>query len=166
MKFIYSLRGMILQELALSDKKKEFVFKIVAYRSEDYFRLVVLREEILRRPLGLHFTGSDLKAERNQVHLGLFCEEYPIASLVLKPISKTQIQFRQMCVHPSFRKQGLGAFMLLSGERIAQALNIHTVMLHARLEAIPFYRRFGYHQEGGIFREVTIPHVLMLKNLS
>jgi predicted GNAT family N-acyltransferase len=76
--------------------------------------------------------------------------------------SKTGIyQVSQMAVDPAWQRQGLGRAILLA--LIEQAVEAHTLVLHARLAAVPFYQQFGFVPTGEIFASTKtgVPHIEM-----
>ena len=46
--------------------------RAVQHLSDDYWLLVALRSEVLRKPLGLSFSDEELQSEGNQSHFGIF----------------------------------------------------------------------------------------------
>ena len=124
-----------------------------------------LRNEVLRRPLGLDLRDEDLTAEADQSHYGLFEGEKLLACVIVMPLTGTEVRLRQMAVSPAAQGQGLGRRLLerLHLELVRQGRE--KVVLHARLTAVGFYSKLGYHGEGEEFTEVGIPHRKMWKRL-
>jgi len=48
------------------------VFRIIRHASPEYQKAVELRENILRKPLGLIFSPEDLQAEKDHLHIAGF----------------------------------------------------------------------------------------------
>ncbi len=46
----------------------EIDFRLVEHGSTEYMEVIKLREEVLRRPLGLTYTNADIAAEADQLH--------------------------------------------------------------------------------------------------
>ena len=44
-------------------------FQIVPYASPEYIEAVALREDVLRRPIGLSFSQVELEAEKEHIHI-------------------------------------------------------------------------------------------------
>jgi predicted GNAT family N-acyltransferase len=72
-------------------------------------------------------------------------------------------KMRQVAVSPDRQGSGLGRELVLESEAWARRNGFAEIRLHARLNAVPFYERLGYHVEGDEFLEVGIPHFLMRK---
>lgn len=143
--------------------------RLLEYGSREYRDMVKLRDEILRKPLGLHFTQKYLQQEITDIHIGCFEsgqeEESIIGCCVLSPVDDELVQLRQMAVRKDFQRGGIGREMLDFAEDESLSNNFTTLMMHARKTAVPFYERAGYHIVGEEFLEVGIPHYEMRKKL-
>lgn len=143
--------------------------RLLEYGSCDYQEMIKLRDEILRKPLGLHFTEKYLQQEIDDVLIGCFETEEGnsriIGCCVLSPIDDELIQLRQMAVREDLQRSGIGREMLEFAEKESLKNNFITMMMHARYTAVPFYERNGYHILGEEFLEVGIPHYEMRKQL-
>ena len=91
--------------------------KIINYFSSEYFQELALRNDILRKPLGLSFNLNDLTEEERQIHIGAFNDGLLIGCLLLKPLNSTIIQMRQVAVIEKFRAKGIGKDMVLGNKR-------------------------------------------------
>lgn len=137
----------------------------IPHGSADYAAAVNLRRAILRTPLGLDFTAAQLAAEGSDIHLAAFDGDDLIGTVLLSPYDDRTLKLRQMAVDDRHQGQGIGAQLLTAAEACARAAGKTRITLAARLTARPFYARNGYTAAGGIFEEVTIPHILMQKSL-
>ena len=142
-------------------------FKIITYGSAEYQSMVELRYKILREPLGLTFSEADLGKDKNGFLLVAFFpkSERIVGCCILTPISESTVQLRQMAVDNFLQKQGVGSILLLFAQEVAVQNNYRYLYLHAREEALGFYKKHGYTIEGDRFIEVGIPHVEMLKQI-
>ncbi|WP_291949135.1 GNAT family N-acetyltransferase [Chitinophaga sp.] len=145
-------------------------FRILEYGSCDYHDMVALRDEILRKPLGLTFSEEYLQQEINDVLIGAFYTENEKTTLVgcciLSPTENQDIvQLRQMAVSSILQGKGIGRDIIIYAENIARNDGFKTLMMHARKEAAGFYEKLGYSIAGKEFTEVGIPHYEMQKNL-
>lgn len=132
---------------------------------EDYDKQVELRSRILREPLGLKFSSSDLEKELDQVHVGAFLDTELVGCLLLVP-QPPSIKMRQVAVDTKFQGQNIGRKLVEFSERYASEHGYTSVALHARQTAIPFYHKLGYQADGEVFEEVGIPHRFMSKSVS
>ena len=137
----------------------------IEHGSTEYAAEVRLREEVLRKPLGLSFSPEQLAAECDSLHLVGWQGDRLVACLMLTPREEGVIQMRQVVVSPALQGQGLGRILVLEAERRALELGFTRMLLHARDTAIPFYERMSYQAVGPAFTEVGILHQEMEKEL-
>jgi predicted GNAT family N-acyltransferase len=71
----------------------------------------------------------------------------------------------RMAVLRPWRGVGVGAALLAELLRVAQALGLNDLVLHAQTHAIGFYARYGFEPEGETFIEAGIPHRTMRRRL-
>ena len=140
-------------------------FMQIQWQSPWYEKAIELRDQILRKPLGLSFTESDLAEEANQWHFGLAQGEQLIAIVVVVPLSPIRAKLRQMAVIPSQQRQGYGAALVARVEQVLREKGFQEIELNARKVAMAFYAKLGYQRQGDPFIEVSIPHYRMLKTL-
>ncbi len=143
-------------------------FKIIKYRSAEYDQMVSLRSEILRKPLGLTFSGQDLEKDENDLLLTVYFpdSEQILGCCILTKLNEQTVQLRQMAVSGFYQNKGLGSELLAFAEQTAIQHNYKYIYLHARKTAVNFYKKQGYSIEGDQFMEVGIPHFEMLKVLT
>lgn len=142
-------------------------FRSFPYDSEDYKQAWDLRERVLRQPLGLSLRDEDLSGEIDQIHFGLFDQNGTLLACLtaVADLVMNKAKLRQMAVDPEKQGLGLGRHLMLEAEKSLRDRGISFVQLNARLTARDFYARLGYTELGGIFNEVTIPHIRMEKSL-
>lgn len=142
---------------------KDLVFGSVEHRQS-----IELRRRVLRLPLGIDFTSSELASESDQIHLAAFNKGELLAVLLFKICSvKTAcgLKMRQVAVEPSKQGTGIGKALVGFSEQWALDHGYTYIELHARKTAQPFYLSLGYQTVGDDFEEVGIPHVRMEKQL-
>ena len=140
-------------------------FKTVNHYSKDYWKLVRLRDKILREPLNLMFSEEELFLENEQIHVGGFENEIAIASLSLVRLSSSLLKMRQVCVSSELQGKKIGKKLTKFTEKWAIDNHYKTIECNARESAIPFYKSNGYKIEGDQFFELKIPHFKMTKAL-
>lgn len=143
--------------------------RLIQYDSEAYREMVALRDEVLRRPLGLHFTESYLSQEVADILIGCYGADPGDTSLrgccMLSPVDEELVQLRQMAVREDLQRGGIGGELMAFAEQKARESGFRTIMMNARKTAVPFYERLGYRVAGDEFLEVGIPHLEMTKEL-
>ncbi len=137
----------------------------VQYSTKEYDETVALRDEVLRKPLGLKLNPQKLAQEKDSFHLACWRDNMLVACLVLKPLSARQLRMRQLAVRTDFQGKGVGRALACYSESFAMDHGYEEIVLHARETAVGFYEKMGYEVEGDRFIEVSIPHFSMLKSL-
>ena len=64
------------------------------------------------------------------------------------------------------RKQGFGKFIMEQTLLEAQRQGATSLLIHAQLQAVPFYEKLGFTTVGEVFQEADIAHILMKKSLA
>ena len=141
-------------------------FREISFGSADYRQECALRQEILRRPLGLNLYDEDLEKERSQRHFGLFdADGALVGCVVVLPLSPREAKIRQMAIAQRCQGQDHGRRMIGELETRLAAKGFTRLVLHARATATGFYEKLGYAIVSEEFLEVGIPHLKMAKDL-
>lgn len=130
-----------------------------------YQAVYLLRDTVLRQPLGLSLYNEDTSADhQDDIFVALY-DQQPIACLMLHHINPQTVKLRQMAVTADYQGKGIGRQLILAAESaIKKSLHQH-ILLHARMTALGFYEKLGYQSFGPEFEEVNIPHIGMQKFL-
>ena len=78
---------------------------------------------------------------------------------VVEPFAKAE----RVAVLAAFRQRGVGRRLMEAIEEWARDQGLEGVQLNAQVDALPFYRKLGYRQQGPIFDEAGHPHQSMVK---
>jgi len=127
--------------------------------------MVNLRNEILRKPLGLSFDKEELDKEKDDILMGAFEDDKLLGCCLLTRMDAFTIRLRQMAVPNNMQGKGVGRALMIFAENIARDLGYRKLCMHARQTAVGFYQKLGYSVSGEPFEEVTIPHYIMEKAL-
>lgn len=139
--------------------------KIIDHGSPEYMQMVKLREDVLRKPLGLSFTQEELDSEKDHLLIAAFEEDRILGCCMLVEEAPGVVRLRQMAVLNDLQGKGIGRALMNFAENIARDRGFRLIRMHARLNAIGFYEKVGYRIKGDQFTEVTIPHYVMEKAL-
>ena len=137
----------------------------IALNSSEYRTSLALREEVLRKPLGLVWTAEELAKEKASVHVGCFRDDELVGALVLTPEDVTTVRMRLVAVAPMHQGQGVGSALVACAEDVAKRLGYRRMVARARETAVPFYRKHGYGVEDETFVQVGLPHRAVWKEL-
>ena len=140
-------------------------FNQIAYQTKAYYKVVQLRQRILRTPLGLKFSETDLAIDKDEMLYALCDNDKPIACVQVRTLNQQRVKLRQMAVDRKFQRQGLGKLLIQKVEKHFKMQGVKSIELNARQTAVGFYHKLGYHIVSEKFTEVGIPHYTMIKNL-
>jgi GNAT superfamily N-acetyltransferase len=133
----------------------------VLHKSPTYEAATHLRDDILRKPLGLALTREELDRETGDTHVVALIDGQVVGSLTLTPLDATTCRTRQVAIAEALQRQGLGNRLMDFAEAWARQQGYARMVLHARLTALEFYQRRGYGIESDLYTEVSIPHYIM-----
>ncbi|HEY4285738.1 MAG TPA: GNAT family N-acetyltransferase [Puia sp.] len=139
--------------------------RMIDHGTKEYQQMVNLRNEILRKPLGLSFDKAELDKEKDDILMGAFEDDRLLGCCLLTRMDSFTIRLRQMAVPNSMQGKGVGRALMIFAENIARDLGYRKLCMHARQTAVGFYEKLGYSVAGEPFEEVTIPHYIMEKAL-
>lgn len=139
--------------------------KLIDHGSKEYQQMLNLRNDILRKPLGLTFTPEELEKEKDEILIGAFEEEKMLGCCMLIRSDKDTVRLRQMAVLNNLQGKGIGRALMQFAENIARDRGYRKIVMHARKSATGFYEKLGYQVAGNEFEEVTLPHFIMEKDL-
>ena len=139
--------------------------RMIDHGTKEYQQMVNLRNEILRKPLGLLFSEEELEKEKEDILMGAFEDDRLLGCCLLTRMDDGTVRLRQMAVPNSMQGKGVGRALMIFAENIARDLGYKKLCMHARKTAVGFYQKLGYGIAGDEFVEVTIPHYIMEKAL-
>ena len=139
--------------------------KIIDHGSPEYYDMVKLRDEVLRKPLGLNFSPEELESETDNMLIAAYEDEQILGCCMLVEEEPRIVRLRQMAVLNDLQGKGIGRALINFAENIARDRGYRAIRMHARINAIGFYEKVGYMVKGDEFTEVTIPHYVMEKAL-
>lgn len=135
-------------------------------KSPLYEKSLVIRNDVLRKPLNLNIYDEDLSDEEDQIHFVLEKGNQILGTVSLVAHYKKHTgKLRQMATIPEVRGDGYGRMLVHELEKYAVNNEMKAVVLHARHYAIGFYQKMGYTICSEPFEEVGIEHRVMQKEL-
>ncbi|MCH5600578.1 GNAT family N-acetyltransferase [Niabella ginsengisoli] len=140
--------------------------KIIDYGTIEYQQMIELRNEILRKPLGMLLEGNDIAADQENILIGAFEDEKMLGCCMLVREGARGVLLRQMAVRNQLQGKGIGRALMEFAETIARDIGYREISMHARTSATGFYEKMGYVTTGDEFLKLSISHVLMVKRIS
>ncbi len=151
---------------SISDHKiTTMALKIIDYDSKEYWKMVELRNEILRKPLGMTLNEQDIQADKDHILIGAFEDDELLGCCILVRGQEGSAILRQMAVRSQLQGKGIGRALIEFAETIARDSGYSEIAMDARASAVGFYEKMGYRPCSEPFEKVSIPHVLMKKRI-
>ncbi len=139
--------------------------KIIDHGTPEYHQMVQLRNDILRKPLGLSFSPDELESEKDNLLMSAYEDDQLLGCCMLVEEEPQTVRLRQMAVLNDLQGKGIGKALMNFAENLARDRGYKKITMHARKNAIGFYEKMGYKKSGEEFEEITIPHYVMEKKL-
>ena len=139
-------------------------FSKIKFDSERYWDLLRMRELVLRVPLGMRYSKSEIAKEKNEWIFACEVVGKIVASCQFI-LEDGKAKMRQVATAKSFQGKGMGRDLYLFCERELKSEGISEIYCHVRKSAIPFYEKMDFIIVSDEFIEVGIPHVKMKKDL-
>ena len=142
----------------------DITISIINSTSPKYKPVFDLRDEILRKPLGLSLRNEDMSRDHKNT---IFIAEHDnkiIGCVLLEPIDSDTAQLRAMAVYNEWQGKGIGRMLVQALEEYAWQNSYKKIILHARKIIHSFYLSMNYKVVGDEFTEVGIPHFHMEKS--
>jgi predicted GNAT family N-acyltransferase len=139
--------------------------KIIDHGTPEYEEMVRLRNEILRKPLGLSFSPEELEKEKDNLLMAAYEDDQMLGCCMLIEEGPKTVRLRQMAVMNDLQGKGVGRALMQFAENLARDRGYRKITMHARKNAEGFYGKMGYRKVGEEFEEITIPHIIMEKDL-
>jgi predicted GNAT family N-acyltransferase len=139
--------------------------KQIDHGTPEYNQMISLRNNILRKPLGLGFNEEELLEEKDHLLIAAFDEDEMLGCCMLCKTDENTLRLRQMAVLDNLQGKGIGASIMNFAENLARDKGYNKIMMHARDTAIGFYEKLGYKITSDVFTEVNVPHHVMEKTL-
>lgn len=139
--------------------------KIIDYGTADYQKMVKMRDEILRKPLGQSFSNAELEEEKKNLLIGAFEDDEMLGCCMIVENDPAKAQLRQIAVLNNLQGKGIGRALVLFAENLARDHGYKKMCMDARKNTVHFFEKMGYKVTGDEFVKLTIPHLKMEKEL-
>lgn len=141
----------------------DLTFQTCRVGSTEYEQTLLLRDQVLRKPIGLTLSADDVKHDAEKIHFGAFIRNELIGCVIIQDIGESSFKISQMAIADEHQGKGLGSQLLAYAESECQARGGQKVVLNARQYAAGFYQRSGYVKSSDEFISVGLPHFVMEK---
>lgn len=136
--------------------------------SNYYNQSLILREKILRKPLGLVISQEQIENEKkvNYFHFTAKLHNKVISALTMR-INSNNIQTCQIATDIDFRGQGIGKKLLEFGEQyVSSLIERDEFIVFSRIDSLLFYEKCNYqYKNDEIYLIHNLEHRLLSKGL-
>lgn len=141
------------------------VIREIIYGSQDYQKTLDLRNQVMRKPLGLDIFQEDFSHEKQALILGVFAKEELLAVGVMGKVQDNWSVVEYLCVDNTLQSHGVGKLLLAKLEEISQSQKQNGIWLEARVSAQGFYEKLGYQTTGEKYflPHAPVEHIKMVK---
>lgn len=137
---------------------------IVEIRATDPLMSAVyaLRREVFVIEQGVPEELEVDEDDKIAAHLAAFSDGHVIGTLRIVRNERTA-KIGRMAVSAPSRKEGIGRELMEFAAAVASRDGAEEIVLAAQFTAREFYRKLGYMEEGAVFDDAGILHVMMRK---
>ena len=141
-------------------------FRFIKTHQPEYRKELMLRWEVLRKPLGMP-PGSELFPEEEEsLHLVALEGKQVVGCVLFYQEQEARGKLFQLAISTEYEGKGFSKKLMLTLEHALIKKGIREVYLLARDELVRFYSHMGYHPEGNVVQRFGLPHYTMVKHLS
>ena len=146
---------------------KEMPVKLIEYNSAEFYQAAQLRYQLFFAPLNLPWDLVQDERQDSYFHAAIAMEDTIVAYGQLVPHPNRIYQICQMVVQSDYQRQNLGRKILMFLIDLAKQEQAIALTLNARLTAVDFYQKLGFHTDGVPFpSSITgVPHITMNQTL-
>src|SRR5919202_640016 len=105
--------------------------KIIDHGSREYQQMLKLRDDILRRPLGLSFSPEELEKEKDNLLIAAYEDDQMLGCCMLVEEVPETVRLRQMAVLNDLQGKGIGRALMNFAENLARDRGYKRITMHA-----------------------------------
>lgn len=140
-------------------------FKIFQVPAPEHAAELMLRWEVLRKPLGMPPGSEVIPEEKESLHMVALDGRRIVGCILFYPESTEKGKLFQMAVSEEYQGQGFGRKLIAAMEVALEKKGYKDIYLYAREDSEGFYHKMGYQSEGELVKYHGLPHRLMRKSL-
>lgn len=141
------------------------VFKTIEFLSQEYHEMLQLRENVMRKPLGLLLSAEDVKDDNVRTHIGGYCNGVLICACSFKIIHRKIAHLYSVCVKQEFQNRGVGQQLMHFTEKYVKLLGAARLYVEGRESAKKFYQKCVFSPCGSEYIDMNILHQDMRKDI-
>ena len=146
---------------------KKMAVKLIHYNSPEFHQAAQLRYQLFFAPLNLPWDLVQDEHQEGYFHAAIAIQDTVVAYGQLVPHNNGIYQICQMVVQTDYQRQNLGRKILIFLIDLARQEQAIALTLNARLTAVDFYQKLGFHTDGVPFPSSTtgVAHITMNQTL-
>ena len=144
---------------------ESIVLKKIVVEDTEYEGSLSLRDNVLRKPLGISLEQEAKSSEEEAHHFVALLEDTVIGTLFLIETDSGIYQMRQVAVDQIHQGKSIGKKLVKMSENWAKDVEAKKIWMHARENAWPFYESLGYQYTSDRYLQIGIVHKTMEKTL-
>lgn len=125
----------------------------------------IIRKQVFIEEQGVPESEEIDKWEHQAVHFLALYKGKPGGTARLRFLLDGTGKVERVAVLKSMRGNGLGHSLMQGIEDYARQRDIKELKLHAQVQALDFYRKSDYKEEGAVFLDAGIEHMEMRKKI-
>lgn len=141
-------------------------FKFIQVHDPEYHKELMLRWEVLQKPLGLPPGSEQFPKESESLHLLAMDGKKVVGCILFHPESEKTGRVSQLAVSDEYQGKRFGRQIIHVLEKMLSKKGIEEIYLHVLEEATSFYRQLGYEEHGSPYENMGVYHREMKKRLS
>lgn len=110
---------------------EEVLIREIIYNSDDYINELKIRDEVLRKPLGMSLYDEHLEVDKNDFHVGAFLDGSLVGVLILTRLNNSDLKMRQVAVSEKMQSNKIGTAIVRFAEEYAKANGFKNMVLNA-----------------------------------
>lgn len=128
----------------------------------------LMRQVLLRDPLGISFSEKEHRAEKEDRQLVALVDGQLVGGLLIRVVGipTGTWKIRQVAVDSPYQGRGIGCRLMEESIRLGREEKVEQLVLHSRETVCGFYEALGFEFVGDPFEEVGIPHRKMILTLA
>ena len=136
----------------------------VAELPEEFPAIQAIRISVFQQEQGvdpaLEFDGKDDISD----HLIAYLDGEAVGTTRIRYLDEKTAKIERLAVLSTARGQGIGKKIMVEALQVIASKNIPEVVIHAQEYVKSLYQKLDFVEEGEIFQEAGIAHVIMRKN--
>lgn len=141
-------------------------FNIINYNSPEYQKALRLREDVMRKPLGLLLSEEDVKDDGKRIHIGGYYNDELICGCSLRIIHHKIAHIYSVFVKQELQNKGFGQRLMAYAENYAKSQGAKRLFVEGRKAAKNFYQKCGFSSCGLEYIDMNIVHQDMRKDIA